>query len=823
VPLRRLRTGFGRPRPRRARPAPPGSAARRRWRALALLGLAAAAPAPAAGAEPLLRTSIPAGFENLSAPQSALVDVYFLGKQVDVAMATFAPGKFAFADPEAVVARLPQIASPGVVTLGLTGDLDPNAALACGAKPRPGCGELQPTTVGIIFEATQFRVDVFVAPALLQTANGPRYLPDPEAGFSALQTLSGAVAGSSSNDTDYTLRSFSLVAYDTGRLRSETSLTSADGANLDVLAGEVDRHGWRYIGGLYRTALASLLGERRLMGAGIASTAETRLDLEQIEGTPITIFLPGRAQVEVLRDGRLLSSRAYPAGNQAIDTAALPQGAYEITLRIRQTDGTVREETRFFAKTSLVPPRAAPRYVLEAGLLGTETTSLTRFAQTPAAHAGTTHRLTDAFALGSDVVVTTSQQSLEVSAFYLATFSTFSVSGLGAVDGSVGTALNAYGVLERFSYGMSARRIWAAEDGNGGRRADPARLAWTSSTRLDVSLSYAFAGPRLGLRASWHKQEGRDGYYSYGPTLFWPLPPQFGSRLDLMAEATRSRDEIQAMVRLRVLFESEHYSISSDQGYVASFGDRPTSESGAVGRVDAFWRDGDLMQGDLRAGGGVIREFGDNAIRAQTDYQGPNGNGLGYVEHEINDAETLYGGNALISVLGNADRVTWGGEDAFRSGVLIAVTGDADAAFTILVDGRPHGTVKVGQRLALLLPEYEAYAIRLQPIGAPPVLFDTGSREVSLYPGTVKTLEWQVATVFVVFGRLLDAAGAPLAYAPIDGGIERAYTDANGYFQVEVAGAAELKAVSRGAPCTLRVEGQTANAELTDLGEVSCR
>ncbi|MGH6921167.1 MAG: TcfC E-set like domain-containing protein [Geminicoccaceae bacterium] len=590
----------------------------------ALLSLAAVAYASSAGAEqgpePLFRTSIPAGFENLSAPQTALVDVYFLGKQVDVAMATFAPGRFAFADPQAVVARLPQIARPGVVTLGLTGDLDPNAALACGAKPRPGCGELQPTAVGIIFEATQFRVDVFVAPALLETANGPRYLPDPEAGFSALQTLSGAVAGSSSNDTDYTLRSFSLAAYNTGRLRSETSLSSADGSNLDVLAGEVDRHGWRYIGGLYRTALASLLGERRLMGAGIVSTAETRLDLEQIEGTPIIIFLPNRAQVEVLRDGRLLSSRAYPAGNQAIDTSDLPQGAYEITLRTRQIDGTVREETRFFAKTSLVPPRDAPRYVLEAGLLGTETTSLTRFTDTPAAHAGTTHRLTDWFALGSDVVVTTSQQSMEVSAFYLATFSTFSVSGLAAADGSVGTSLNAYGVFDRLSYSISGRRIWAQDDGNDGRRSDPARLAWNSSTRLDLSLSYAFeAGPRLGVRASWQQQEGMDGDYSYGPSLFWPLPPQFGSRLDLMAEATRSRDEIQTMVRLRVLFESTRYSISSDQGYVASFGDRHTSETGPVGRVDAFWRDGDLVQGELRAGGGVIREFGDNAIRAQTD------------------------------------------------------------------------------------------------------------------------------------------------------------------------------------------------------------
>ena len=116
------------------------------WRAWALV-LAAGATPGAAAEEPgksLFRTSIPAGFEDLSAPQTSLVDVFFLGQHVDVAMATFAPGSFAFVDPEAVVERLPQIARPGAATLALSGELEPNAALACGARSRPGCGVLQP-------------------------------------------------------------------------------------------------------------------------------------------------------------------------------------------------------------------------------------------------------------------------------------------------------------------------------------------------------------------------------------------------------------------------------------------------------------------------------------------------------------------------------------------------------------------------------------------------------------------------------------------------------------------------------------------------------
>ena len=777
----------------------------------------------------LFRTSIPAGFEELSAPQTSLVDVFFLGQHVDVAMATFAPSSFAFAHPEAVVARLPQIARPGTVTLALSGDLDPNAALVCGTRSRPGCGILEPDDAGVIFDADRFRVDIFVNPELLdpQLAQPPRFQPAPQSGFSALESISAAVAGSTSDGADFTLRSYSLLAYDTGRLTAETSVSSADDASLDVLAAELDREGWRYIGGMYRTALSSLLGERRLLGMGGASTTDTRMDREQIGGSPIAVFLATRAQVEIFREGRLLSSQAYPAGNQVVDTTALPEGAYEVTLRIRQIDGSVREETRFFAKTSAVPPQGVPRYVLEAGLVGNEGDTPADFvANGPAVHGGTTHRLTRSFALGSDLILSAQSQILELSAFYLASFSTFSVGMLGAADGTVGLSFNANGLLDRFSYSVSGRQMWADDHGPSDGAGDVLSPASNGSTHLDLSLSYVFAaGPRVGFRASWHRRDGADGQYSFGPTLVAPLPPLFGSRVDLMAEATHASDETRAGVRLRVLFDSRRYTMSSEHGYVAGIGNGRASQTGAASRVDAFWKDDDLIQGDLRAGGGVARQFGNDFVRAQTDYTGPNGRALGQVEHRLgSDSNTVYGANALVNVVGNGDHVTWGGQNTFRSGVVIAVAGTADASFSILVDGRPRGTIKVGQRIPLLLPEYNVYQIRLQAIDTPSVRFDASPRTVSLFRGTIKTLEWRVDPVFVAFGRLLDAAGRPITDAALEGGLEPAFSDAHGYFQVELAGPTELGAKRYGLePCTIAVPPSPEGEDLIDLGELSCR
>ena len=157
-------------------------------------------------------------------------------------------------------------------------------------------------------------------------------------------------------------------------------------------------------------------------------------------------------------------------------------------------------------------------------------------------------------------------------------------------------------------------------------------------------------------------------------------------------------------------------------------------------------------------------------------------------------------------MVGNGDMVTWGGQNTFRSGVVIAVDGTADASFRVLVDGRPHGTVKVGQRVPLLLPEYDVYEIRLEAIDAPSVRFDASPRTVSLYRGTIKTLEWRVDPVYVAFGRLLDGDGRPITDAAIEGALEPAVSDAHGYFQVELAGPSELRVQKYGLdPCTVAV------------------
>src|SRR5580698_2993768 len=321
--------------------------------ALAVCFLAATGAAAAGPATLALTTEPPAEFSDLLRPQQTVVDVYFGGVRVGVAKATYQPGRLRFDDPAAVAALLPHLLRPAELIAALTGDLPTHADLVCHDGQPMGCGELAPDVAGVIFDESRFRVEVFVNPKQLavSAARGPRYLPEPTAGLSLVDSLGGAASGSSDGDSSFSLQNRAIVAYHDARLTSEISASTDVGFQAETLAASVDRPGVRYQAGLFWSPAFDFTGQSRMYGFGVGSQFDTRADADQIAGAPLVVFLAHRSQVDILRNGQLLASRLYDAGNQTLDTAYLPDGAYNVTLRIRDVDGTTSETQRFFVKS----------------------------------------------------------------------------------------------------------------------------------------------------------------------------------------------------------------------------------------------------------------------------------------------------------------------------------------------------------------------------------------------------------------------------------------------------------------------------------------
>ena len=115
---------------------------------------------------------------------------------------------------------------------------------------------------------------------------------------------------------------------------------------VDRLNLNHDWKDWTFTGGLYRSRPLRVLGENEVVGfrAQTSLRTRTKLYLDRAYGSRLRVFLNRRSLVQVFRDGRLLVSGVYDVGNQDLDTSELPNGAYEVEIRIRDPISGERTE-----------------------------------------------------------------------------------------------------------------------------------------------------------------------------------------------------------------------------------------------------------------------------------------------------------------------------------------------------------------------------------------------------------------------------------------------------------------------------------------------
>jgi hypothetical protein len=116
------------------------------------------------------------------------------------------------------------------------------------------------------------------------------------------------------------------------------------------------------------------------------------------------------------------------------------------------------------------------------------------------------------------------------------------------------------------------------------------------------------------------------------------------------------------------------------------------------------------------------------------------------------------------------------------------------------------------------------YDFRWRPGGTQLASFEVAPRSVTLYPGNVSELDWDVEPLFILFGRAVGADGRAIANVDIVGphGIGR--TDGDGYFQIETYGNDELRLdLGRGAGCTMKVAAANPVNGLVSAGDLACR
>lgn len=800
---------------------------------------------PAAAKVSAISVGEPAGFADLTGEQTLLVDVYFGGLRRGEAMIVATPDTVRIADAAAIIALLPALTDRVAVqtALAATG-LPANSDHACAAgSDHATCGRLLSDTVGVILDRNRLRLDVFLNPRLLAVHGNieERYLPAPAGGLSMVNAVGAVLSGASGSGRDYQNLQDQLVLADGARrLRADLSYVTGYGFEAERLALELDRPDLRYSAGALWAPGNELTGRRKLLGFGIETQIDTRLDKDEILGSPVTLYLDHRARVDVVRDGRLLGSAIYDAGNQQLDTSNLPEGSYEIVLKIDEPGRETREERRFFTKSRRIPALGRTDFFAFGGMLvdSADPGSL-RPSRHPYIQGGVARRLSESLAIEGELQATDGRGSAEFGATLLTPLAQLRAVALADLDGRYGAIFQvASSVTSRLNFNLDLRHIESHEAPGAilasplAERASVGTFAAPGLARLGASysqaggiLSYSLANLRFLGVFFYRDTKAQEASYSMGPSLQWDVLRKGPFTLTLrsdMAATDRGTSEF-AGVSLRLL--SRRTSVTALGGGRYSSIRNDDLADGPVTSLAGTWS-AEAAGGQLALGAAYDHQPGQDDLVLSSQYDHPLGSIAGdFVRSDSGGlALSQYSLGVQTTVTAGAGAVRVAGKTTTQSMIVVRVAGaQPQDRFEVLVDEQVAGTIMGNRALTLALPTYRAYDVRIRPTGKDLLAYDSSQRSVGLYPGAVTRLEWKAASVTIKFGRLVAPNGSPVAHASLTGEGVWAETDDGGLFQIEAPDDAEFTVTTReGRSFAMTLPIGQRKGDITQLGPVTC-
>lgn len=808
--------------------------------------LAASSGASAStGAPAPIKVNLPQGFEDLAATQKAMVDLYFgdrLMGQVEVA---YEPGRLRFTNVEAVIALLPDLLDPAAIRAALShAALDTHPELVCSSgADRQICGRLNPAVAGLIFDQDRFQLSLFINPRLLKVrpATQSAFLSRPNAPFGLVDSLAGAAAGSSRGDTIYTIQNRAVIGVRDARLISTTSYASEIGLKGDVFAAQLDKPGIRYTAGAFWAPGLDLVGRRKILGFGVESQFDTRSDKDFITGTPLVVSLSQRSRVDLLVDGRLMSSRTYEAGNQSLDTSALPDGAYEVILRIQESGGATRDERRFFTKNPRIAPMGHMLWFARGGALVNERDdAFMAPTRNFYAEAGLARRFGRHLAVDATIVATSDRVIAEAGGYLITRPAQVRIAGLVSSKQDIGFLFQANSSgLGRLNYNLDVRRVYSRDNralvpiGDGMRTTSNAvaatyqavQLSSGSFTQILGDISYRLPGAQLGLSGFYRKDARQTVNYAIGPTARWSVLQKRGLGVTLEANYSQSNNGRSAYVGIRLQLLRAGRALGASAGVQSITPKREGQRSGIVGGVQAMVQKDGVLGGDLVLAGNVDHSPDNDVIHGRADLRSRMGMASADVVQQTGGGVgTQYSLGFQTSVIANKSMVVLGGRPQGDSVIAVRVQdAPAKSSFQVLVNETPRGIVHAGQTLPVPVTPYRQYNVRIRPLGGDLVRFDTGEKHVSVYPGNVASVAWTVKPVVAMFGRIIWPDGSPVVNAEIIAKDAIGHSDQQGYFQIETSPNAEATVhAADGRSCRLLLKGVSKSSGYVALGIMRC-
>ncbi len=735
---------------------------------------------------------VPEGFEQLAGPQTYVVDIVFNGVTVGATGITAIDDEVIIDVPEELLAMLPGVLQPEVVLAELSAPLPANLDKICYGLDEPeGCGQLEVDVVGVIFNENDLTLDVFIASAYQakQSIDRDRYLPPPEQANTTILSVQAVASDLQNDESSVDLAARALAGYGRGHLSTELDYnTRTERQRLHEFKLTHHFTDYELIAGTYAYHPGGGLRDIPLVGTSVATSLKTRIDLEHAFSTELVVYLQRRSVVQLVVDDRVYAGDSYAAGNQVLDTSNLPDGTYEVEIRILDPQSGSRVERRLFTKSTQIPPRDETVYQFTAGvpLLFNDNHIFPDTTDSVVGGVSLSRRLTDQSAYRLGLVQLDSNSLLQAEYIYLGEHVSFQLTGSVGGENTSASAVRAGWHKDSLSLSLSAEHF--SSDVDAGDNQVYEQFYSDDYRQVSFSLNRAYKTFSVGGRWNYRENDGEAGLDEARQYALYYRRPLLRHRyLKGFFDASVQVDEFDERLNLQVKFFVDRGNWSSGIGSEVSLGENDTDVRGTV---DTRWRNSDKERYQWSVG-----------LYADTNELGESAGASLALDHpwyqaglssDINlNAESGQRQNSLAFVSANfgadARGIALGGADFAQAGVIIDVRGEpAGARFDILIDEIKASSGEIGTRQFIGLRPYQNYRIRLRPQTLLSNGLDEKDYEFTLFPGGVKRIDLVAEQKILLIATLVNQFGELIENAVVDYETNPVLIEAGGFFQAEV-------------------------------------
>ncbi|MFK8027758.1 MAG: CS1-pili formation C-terminal domain-containing protein [Gammaproteobacteria bacterium] len=743
--------------------------------------------------------NVPEGFEDLAGPKINQIDVYYQGSFLISTEATYDFETLTFHSPEIIIENISYLLDPDFILKNISQPLEINSDQLClSHSSNIDCGVLEPNVAGIIFDEGRFKVDLFINPQQLevQFIESSKFLPDAEDKFSTVHNFSLNLSGTDVAEDTFNAQTNSIISYGDVRLLAQTNYTDEENILIDEASIQKDYRGWEAEAGVFESESRStnFFSQVDVTGIRAQTSLNTRTDIKSSRGTDIFIFLSVRSRVEVFRNNRLIDARFYEAGNRQIDTTRFPDGAYQISVRIREENGAERIEEYFFVRNSLLPPLNEPILYAEVGHINEfeQDTVLPKVTDEEIIHIGGAIRATESIALEGEIVRAGDQTMLQAGIVHIGSGIQSQINAMTTTESDWAISIRENYATNKFTVGADFRYV-----SQGDKEIldnDEFDLVTSDSTQATASFSHEFLGGRAFWRYRHLDLNGREKSETYSIDYRRQIARTREYQLDWDLTASKDTNDYLFSTNLVFSFREKNniYRINSGIQSAETSGSRDNAVTGSA-RWQHTRRDPNF--GRIQSQLFYQKERNFDSAGAMLSSESRYGFNEVAVNKTINNDRDIldYSIRSQLSFASDFKNVSIGGARQNSSAIIIDLDGQPEgSSFEVFIDRQSVGFATVGSNTVFPLPPYETYDVRLESRASTFLQFDEAPREVTLYPGNVNSLRWQVDRVVVLIGKVIGEDGEPVKNAKIQNVGAFSGTDNRGWFQIETSKTNEL-------------------------------